>query len=90
MRVIHTADWHVGIQNYDKIDPKTGMSTCLLSFLDSIDYLIKYATSEHVDVVLIAGDIYKSRAPSQTHQRATLTRIYQPIVTGKHVRKWRI
>jgi exonuclease SbcD len=69
-----------------------GLSTRLLDFLASFDELVDYATRERVDLVLFAGDAYKSRDPSQTHQRefarrvATLTSRGIPVflLVGNH------
>src|SRR4030067_284152 len=49
--------------------PATGLSTRLLDFLRALDELVDYAVAERVDLVLFCGDAYKSREPSQTHQR---------------------
>lgn len=52
-----------------------GLSTRLLDFLTVFDYIIKFAIEEQVDLVLLSGDAYKSRDPSQTHQREFARRI---------------
>jgi exonuclease SbcD len=44
-------------------------------FLDAYDHLVEYALSEGVDAVIFAGDAYKAREPSQTHQREFASRI---------------
>lgn len=69
-----------------------GFSTRLLDFLASLDEVVDFATRERVDLVLFAGDAYKSRDPSQTHQRefarrvATLAARGIPVLllTGNH------
>ena len=59
------------------VDRRTylGFSTRLLDFLASFDDLADYAVREDVDLVLFAGDAYKSRDPSQTHQREFARRV---------------
>ncbi|MQF83137.1 exonuclease SbcCD subunit D, partial [SAR202 cluster bacterium AD-802-E10_MRT_200m] len=52
-----------------------GLSTRLLDFLTVFDYIIKFAIENQVDLVLLSGDAYKSRDPSQTHQREFARRI---------------
>ncbi|MBM3939331.1 MAG: exonuclease SbcCD subunit D [SAR202 cluster bacterium] len=52
-----------------------GMSTRLLDFLCTLDEAMAHALANDVDLVLFAGDAYKSRDPSQTHQREFARRI---------------
>jgi exonuclease SbcD len=69
-----------------------GLSTRLLDFLSALDRVVEFATREQVDLVLFAGDAYRSRDPSQTHQRefarrvATLASRGIPVflLTGNH------
>lgn len=75
MRVLHFSDLHIGVENYGRTDPDTGLSTRLGDFLDSLDQVVEYALTESVDLVLLAGDAYKGRDPSQTHQREFAKRL---------------
>ncbi|MCZ6788541.1 MAG: exonuclease SbcCD subunit D [Chloroflexi bacterium] len=75
MKLLHFADLHIGVENYGRTDPDTGLSTRLLDFLATFDELVDFALANHVDAVLFAGDAYKSRDPSQTHQREFASRI---------------
>jgi len=75
MRILHFADLNIGVENYARIDPKTGLSSRLGDFLRTYDELIDYAIDTGVDLVLFCGDAYKSRDPSQTHQREFARRI---------------
>ena len=75
MRIIHFADLHIGVENYSRIDPETGLSTRLLDFLDALDELVYYAITHKADLVLLAGDAYKSRDPNQTQQREFARRL---------------
>ena len=75
MLVVHTADVHIGVENYGKPDPETRVSTRLTDFLNSLDELVDYSISNNADVVLFCGDAYKSRNPNQTHQREFAKRI---------------
>ena len=52
-----------------------GISTRLLDFLASFDQVVQYAIDNLIDLVLFAGDAYKSRDPSQTQQREFVRRI---------------
>ena len=75
LRILHFSDVHIGVENYGQTDPDTGLSTRLLDFLRTLDEVVSYAVEERVDLVLFCGDAYKSRDPSQTHQREFARRI---------------
>ena len=75
MLIIHTADIHIGVENYSRPDPKTRTSSRLQDFLRSLDELVDYSIDNEADLVLICGDVYKSRNPTQTHQREFVKRI---------------
>jgi exonuclease SbcD len=82
IRILHFADLHLGVETYGKTDPQTGLSTRLLDFLRALDELVHYAVEEHVDLVLFCGDAYKSREPSQTHQREFARRVRRLVDAG--------
>ena len=92
MRILHLADVHIGVENYGTTDPATGLSTRLADFLSTYDEAVSYALDNRVDLVLCCGDAYKSRDPSQTHQRefakrvATLSNQGTPVflLVGNH------
>ena len=75
MRILHFSDLHIGVENYGRTDPATGLSTRLGDFLDALDELVEFALTHRVDLALLAGDAYKGRDPSQTHQRALAQRL---------------
>ena len=75
MRILHFSDLHIGVENYGRTDPKTGLSTRLGDFLDSLEQVVEFALNEGVDLVLLAGDAYKGRDPTQTHQREFAKRL---------------
>ena len=75
MRILHFSDLHIGVENYGRPDPKTGLSTRLGDFLDSLDQVVEFALDEGADLVLLAGDAYKGRDPTQTHQREFAKRL---------------
>ena len=75
MKILHFSDLHIGVENYGRPDPATGHSTRLLDFLRAFDELVDCAIAEQVDLVLFAGDAYRTREPSQTHQREFARRI---------------
>lgn len=69
MRLLHLADLHLGIENYGRLDPSTGLHTRLQDFLHSLASLFDYAIEEQVDAVLVAGDVYRNPTPNPTWQR---------------------
>ena len=75
MKILHFADLHLGVENYGRIDPATGLSSRLNDFLSALDQVIDYALEKQVDLVLFCGDAYKTREPSQTQQREFARRI---------------
>ncbi len=77
MRILHFSDLHIGVENYGRIDPATGLSTRLGDFLAALDEVVRFALHEGVDLVLLAGDTYKGRDPSQTQQREFAKRLHQ-------------
>ena len=82
MRLLHFSDLHIGVENYGRTDPNTGLSTRLGDFLSALDELVEFARTNSVDLVLLAGDAYKGRDPSQTHQREFATRLRQLSAAG--------
>ena len=82
MRILHFSDVHIGVESYGRTDPATGLSTRLLDFLRGFDEVVDYAIEERVDLALFCGDAYKSRDPSQTHQREFARRIARLSLAG--------
>jgi hypothetical protein len=37
MRILHFSGLHIGVENYGRVDPHTGLSTRLLDFLAALD-----------------------------------------------------
>jgi len=75
IRVLHFADTHIGMENYGKTDPKTGLSSRVVDFLRRLDDMVKYAGDNDVDLVIFAGDAFKTRNPNPTYQREFAWRI---------------
>ena len=75
MRIIHFADLHIGVELYGKPLADRGWSSRMQDFLDAYDSMVDYAIAEGADAVIFAGDAYKSREPTQTHQREFASRI---------------
>jgi DNA repair protein SbcD/Mre11 len=68
MRLLHFADLHLGVENYGRPDPATGLHSRLQDFLRVFDFVVERAVSPPVDLVLFCGDAFRSREPSPTLQ----------------------
>lgn len=92
IRFVHTADIHFGMENYGKLDQKTGIHSRLLDFERALNACIDRAINEEVDFFLFSGDAYKTAHPSPTQQRLLircLLRLYKAgipvvIIVGNH------
>lgn len=56
MRILHTADWHIGCRTDDYLRLEEQKKTCA--------EIVKIANEKKVDMVVIAGDIYDNFLPS--------------------------
>lgn len=82
MKLLHFSDIHIGMENYAKLDPETGLSTRLLDFFNVFDFIINLAIKEEVDAVVFAGDAYKTRDPNPTQQRGFGERVKKLAKAG--------
>ena len=85
MQIVHFSDLHIGVENYGRLDPSTGLSTRMGDFLSALDELVEYCLDNEVDLVLFAGDAFKSREPKQTQQREFAKRIARLANAGVQV-----
>lgn len=94
IKLVHFADLHLGVENYGRVDPATGLSSRLTDFLRAFDQVIDYALAPEngVDLAVFAGDAFKTRTPSPTYQRAFARRVQRlsegglpvVLVAGNH------
>jgi len=82
MRLLHLADLHLGTENYGRPDPQTGLNSRLFDFLRCFDAAVDCAIEREVDLVVFAGDAYRSREPNPTHQREFARRIHRLVSSG--------
>ncbi len=75
IKLLHTADIHIGMENYGRIDPATGINGRVMDFLRRLSDVGDYAIEQGVDVFVFAGDAYKTRDPNSTYQREFARRI---------------
>ena len=62
MRILHTADWHLG-DRLQHIDRSSELQR-------AVERIAGYAVEEHVDVVLVAGDLFSDLARADSVQRS--------------------
>ena len=75
IRIMHLADIHIGMENYGRLDPATGLNGRVMDFLRRLSEAVDYALENEVDLVLFAGDAYKTRDPNSTYRREFARRI---------------
>jgi len=92
MKILHFADAHIDIATHGRHDPETNLPVRAMDFLRSLDAIVETAIAERVDMVLFAGDAYRSRTPAPTYQREWGRRIMRLsragiptlLLTGNH------
>ncbi|MFC1651672.1 exonuclease SbcCD subunit D [Patescibacteria group bacterium] len=82
LKVLHFADLHLGVENYGKLNSKTGLNSRVEDFLAAFDSLVETGLKEKVDLVIFAGDAFRDRNPSPTLQREFAKRISKFIHAG--------
>ncbi|MBD3273023.1 exonuclease subunit SbcD [Candidatus Dependentiae bacterium] len=92
IKFFHTADIHLGVENYGKVDSKTGMHSRLLDFRSSLKQCVDSAIKRKIDFFLFCGDAYKTAFPTPTQQKLLMREFFKlqeagiPIVSvvGNH------
>lgn len=92
MKFFHTADTHLGVENYGRIDPKTGIHSRLWDFASNLERIVDQAIEAQADFFLFCGDAYKTAHPTPTQQKLfmlPLLRLYNAqipvvIIVGNH------
>ncbi len=69
MRLLHTSDWHLG-QNFFS----TSRTAEAGEFLE---WLIDLIRAEHIDVLIVAGDIFDTQVPSNAAQKQYFDFLYR-------------
>jgi len=77
MKILHTSDWHVGkvLKGRDRYDEHEAV----------LRSIIQTARTEDVDLVLIAGDLFESSAPSPKAQGLVMRALLALREDGRHV-----
>lgn len=74
MKILHTADWHIGKQLY-----KHSLEDDLTMFFEWLEETI---ATEKIDILMVAGDIFDHSFPS-THSVATYYRLLTSMIGRK-------
>jgi len=69
VKLLHTADIHLGAKTYGRRDPDTGLNTRLLDVRQSFEALVQRALEEQIDAFLFCGDAYHTADPTPTQQQ---------------------
>ena len=69
MKLLHTADIHLGFKTHGRRDPETGLNTRLLDVRSSLDAVVQRALDADVDAFLFCGDAYHTADPTPTQQK---------------------
>jgi exonuclease SbcD len=78
VKLLHTADIHLGAKNYGRMDAASGLNTRLLDMQRSFDVMVERALDEEIDCFLFCGDAYHTADPTPTQQKI-FARCLQPI-----------
>lgn len=85
MRILHTADWHIGQRFYER--------RRLDEHREFLDWLLKTIKCEKVELLLVSGDIFDTSLPSADatnlyyeflHRFSQETKAYAVITAGNH------
>ena len=55
IHLLHFSDLHIGMENYGRLDPASGVNGRILDFLHRFDELIEYGLEHEVDLVIDGG-----------------------------------
>ncbi len=69
MKILHTADIHLGYETHGRLNPETGLNSRLHDFAASFRFMVERALEEDVDLFLFCGDAYRTADPTPTQQK---------------------
>jgi len=92
MKILHTADAHIGETAYSRIDNETGLNARGLDFLNSFKHVADAAVENKVDILLVVGDFFTRVNPHPRHlyevmktlRRLSNQNITSIFVSGNH------
>ena len=72
IKLLHTADIHIGMENYGRIDPATGINARVMDFLRRLSDIGDYAIEQGVDVFVFAAT--RTRRATRTRPTSASSR----------------
>ena len=77
MKILHTADWHVGkvLKNQPRLDEHRAVCADL----------VRIADAEDVDLVVVAGDLFETATPNPQAQSLVMRTLLKLKRDGRHV-----
>jgi len=69
VKLLHTADVHLGVKTHGRRDPETGLNTRLLDVRNALEAVVQRALDADVDAFLFCGDAYHTADPTPTQQK---------------------
>ena len=75
MKLLHFADTHLGMENYGRVNPQTGLHSRFEDGLKCLSFIVDTALEHEVDAAIFAGDAYRTCDPNPTHQHGFATQM---------------
>ena len=75
MKIIQTADNHIGETGYARLDPTTGLNARALDFLSSFRRIAQLTLDRKADVLLVVGDLFTRVNPHPKYIHETMSTI---------------
>ncbi len=75
MKLLHFADTHLGMENYWRVNPQTGLHSRFEDGLKCLSFIVDTALEHEVDAAIFAGDAYRTCDPNPTHQHGFATQM---------------
>ena len=82
INILHLADIHIGMENYGRLEARSGLNSRVLDFLRRMAEAVDYSLDNEADVCIFAGDAYKNQRPNPTLQREFARRIKRLVDAG--------
>lgn len=67
MKFLHFADVHLGMENYGRVNPQSGLNSRFEDGLKCLEFIVDTAIEREVDAAIFAGDAYRTCDPNPTH-----------------------
>ncbi len=67
MKFLHFADVHLGMENYGRVNPQSGLNSRFEDGLKCLAFIVDTAIERDVDAAIFAGDAYRTCDPNPTH-----------------------